>query len=644
MGGKAVRISFKVLPSDRDRASALCIFRETIYLLYMVLLSGLLGNVAYADTDNSPESERPGALPPQHEVRQPPEASAPGGGLVDIPAVIDRPFDIEEGPYVTVRAFRLIDAEDMPEFDIDLSEIQTDILDNLLAQQPARGFSIGQLQDIANEVTRFYRAKGLILSQAVIPVQTIVDGVVNIRIFIGRLGRVLAEGNDDFSIELLRKPFANLEGKPVTKETAEAALLTLTDFPGLSVFGVFQPGQVIGEADMLLQVQEEKDYDVAYRVDNHGLPETGRDRFRTTIDWNNPTGGADRLTATIQQTYSPKNSFFWSADYLRFLGRGFTAGITGFRNTFDVGGELEASQIAGESSNFGLFLEKSFIRSRRQNLLANLAFDRKISRSTTVGLDTNRDDLSIIALSAEYDSVDTYHPLRLLYSKLFKIGENVGGGLNFAALTIHQGLNGTFGSMGSAESALRQGAGRRPSRQGGDEFAAGKFTKLSGSFSRLQLLTNNQSLLLRGELQYSPDVLVPLEQYSVGGPGNVRAFPDAQHLFDKAYFLSAEYILNAPFIADKPAFANRTWGELLQISAFYDFAAGKNNDPTGAPQDVTQQGSSVNIRGYGLGLRFNLPGVIESRLVWARQLGDNTNTPSANGHRAQVWGEFTYSF
>ena len=593
-----------------------------------------------ADT-TFPES---GPIEPEMPKRKDPQLP-PGSDSIDIPPVIDRPFDIEEGPYIAVKEFRLINAEDLPEFGIDIAEIQTGILQNAIQEQPGRGFSIGELQEVAAEVTRFYRGKGLILAHAVLPVQNVVDGVVEMQIFVGILGRILAEGNEGFDLDLLSEPFAHLIGKPVTNQAAESALLTLTEFPGLSLFGVFQPGLRVGEADMGFVVQEEKSYNVAYRFDNHGLPATGLDRFRTTIDWNNPTGAADRLTGTIQQTYSPKNNTFWALDYSRYLGRGFSGQLSGYENNFDVGGALAASEIEGESTGYGLSLEKSLIRGRRQNLSAKLGADRKTSRTTASGTDTNRDELFVLSLLSNYDSVDTYHPLRFLYTGLFNIEEGFGGGLNFAEIGIYQGLEDILGSIGSASDAEEEPSGERPSRQGRDGvFAAGEFTKIGGSFSRLQLLTQNQSLLIKGEFQYAPDILVPLEQYSTGGPENVRAFPEAQFLFDKAYFLSAEYIINAPFIADKPAFANRTWGELLQLSIFYDFAAGKNNDPTGAPQEVTEQGSSVNIRGYGLGLRFSIPGLIESRFIWSRQLGDNSSTPAANGKTEQTWFDFTYSF
>ena len=55
----------------------------------------------------------------------------------------------------------------------------------------------------------------------------------------------------------------------------------------------YEPGQQVGMADIVLKVQDENRFDFAMRADNHGLQETGRIRYRTAVDWNNPTGGGD---------------------------------------------------------------------------------------------------------------------------------------------------------------------------------------------------------------------------------------------------------------------------------------------------------------------------------------------------------------
>ena len=568
------------------------------------------------------------------------------GTPFEVPALIDRPLAIEEGPYIVVKEFNMIDAEDYPEHKVSVSEIKSTILDDLLKKQPERGFSVGELQEVADEVTRYYRTKGLILSTAVVPVQTITDGVVDIQVFIGRLGRVVTEGNKKYDLETLKKPFSKLIGQPVTQHEIEEALLVLTDFAGLSVFGVFRPGIKVGEADIVLKVQQEKSYDVDYRIDTHGLKETGLNRFRTIVHWNNPTGGADKITVTIQQTYNPKMNNFWAIDYKVYLGRGYTFGTGIFRNFFRIGGDLAANKIAAETINRSFYLEKSFTRGRQRNFSSRLTLTQKKSRTQTQAIQTNIDRLTVLALTMNYDSVDSIHPLRPIYRALFKdTPEGYGGGLNFLNVTWSRGFNNVLGAMGSSGDQFAVGtvAANRSGRRGNSavEVAEGQFEKVTFSYQRLQLLAKGQSLMFGTEAQWSNDVLSNQELYSIGGPENVRGFPDAQGLFDRAFFFKLEYILNAPFgLASQPAFMNRTWGEVLQLSFFYDVATATNNDPL-SNTDPNQQNRWSVFRSIGLGLRFNIPGSINSRLMYANKIG--TDIPNDNRY-GRLWADFTYSF
>ena len=567
-------------------------------IIKMLLCSILTISAAFAGPVGLPDSARPGAVRPEQEGRGD-IPSRPVADVIEVPAVIERPFDVDEGEAIIVTEFRFLDGEDLPEFDVSLDEVSA-LLEEQKALRP-EGFTIGQLQAVADAVTTYYRQKGLILAQAVVPVQTISAGTVDIQIYIGTLGRVLAEGNEMYVKEILETPFLKLIGQPISKAKVEAALLTLTDYSGLSVFGVFQPGIHVGTADIVLKVQEEKRFDVAFRADTHGTQETGRNRLRTIVDWNNFTGFADRLTLSVQQSYNPKNNLLFAMDYERYLSNGYKIGGFANKNSFDVGGEFANRDISAETKAQGVFLEKSFIRSRQLNLSSRFGFTRKKSTTTTAGQNTNRDRLSVFSLAADFDSVDTFS-----FSK-----ERGGGGINFASLEFSHGVNNLLSSMGSPAEAALLAFGSQPSRQGGPpdrRFAAGKFNKIFASYTRLQTIIKNQSLLLRAEFQWTKDTLVPLEQYSVGGPDNLRAFPTAQVLWDRAYFLSFEYLVNAPGFSDVPAFDNRTWGELLQLSLYYDMASGRLNNPLG-----TETQDDEVLKGAGIGVRFTLPGMLEAK-------------------------------
>jgi len=581
--------------------------------------------------------------PPEEELtleeepvfdQPPPEEPAPeeevslGGedaaepGTQRIPAVIDRPLEIDEGEQIEVNSFRLSGVTDRPEFDISLEGVEA-LLEQIRVQREGR-FSIGRLQQATEEVTKYYRERGLILAQAILPVQTVSAGVVDVEVLEGTLGRILVEGNKLYGADTLRAPLAGLVGKPVVASQIESGLLRLTDYPGLAVFGIFQPGQQIGQADLVLKVQSEKRFAANMVADNQGTQSTGIVRLRNIITWNNPTDGADRLSAILQQTYQPKNQFFWRGIYRRELGLGFFAEAYLEQNAFLVGGELADRELRSRTTQQGGLIGKSFIRSRQLNLSSQLGFVRKDSVNTTRGAVSSEDRLAVLSLRIDYDSVDTRF-----------------GGLNFAYLEFSRGFNDLLGAMGDEASAQELARVRRnPSRQGGPPdnlYAEGEFNKIALSLIRLQTLREHQALLFRSEFQWSPDLLVPLEQFSVGGPDSVRAFSVAEQLFDIGAFFSLEYILDAPLIADRPAFKNRTWGEVAQLFLFFDQAAGKINEP-----QVTDPQGFTNYRGAGFGLRFNVPNALSGRMMWAWPLGDR-HRPN-NGRRPQFWTDLSYRF
>ena len=536
-----------------------------------------------------------------------------------IPPVIDRPLGVDEGIKIIVHSFVLDDARDLPEYGIYLDEVQQQLSSYLDAA--GAGVTIGRLQEIAEEVTAYYRSRGLILAQVVLPVQDVVAGEVHFQVFEGIMGRVLVEDNKMYTEDNLREPFSRLIGRPVVASEVESALLQLTDFPGLTVFGLFQPGQYVGEADLVLKVQNEERVRAPVRVDNQGTDSTGRNRVRATVDINNPTRSADRLSFSWQEGYSPDNQRYWGVNYNRYLGNGYGLGAVADDNDFRVGGQFADRNIQGATRSLGVSLSKQMWRSRQGNFSLGASLTSKRSQTTQGDRSLSLDRLTVLGLSANYDSVDT-----------------VSQALNFATFELAFGFNGFLGSMGSGtEAEALRTSGTAPSRSGaGNVLAAGQFNKAFFTYTRLQTLADHHSLLFRTDLQWTEDLLVPLEQYSVGGPDSVRAYPVAEILWDTAAFGSLEYLIDAPFIADAEAFGNRTWGELLQFSVFYDAAVGKLNNPL-----PTEQRGSEEYMGFGTGLRLNVPGKLSSRIMVAWPVGDKL--PS-DREASRVWADLTYTF
>lgn len=571
-----------------------------------------LGGVEAADVPAGARAgaTRPGAAPPRlPQVERPAYA---------VPAVPARPLNIDEGDRIQVAHFILDGAREHPEHAIDVSAIEA-LVESLQVARP-EGFTVGRLQEVADAVTTYYRTRGLILAQAIIPVQRVAAGAVHIQILEGTLGRVLIEGNKRYKTTLLERPFHNAIGAPVTKNQIESTLLGLNQYPGLTLYGVFQPGQQVGSADLAVKVQEERRFEASVRADNHGIRETGQNRYRLEGVANNLTGGADRLTGTLQATAVPANSFYWGAEYAHPLPfRDLSASVRFDRNRFNVGGEFRDRDIESDTRNLFVTLEDQLIRARQRNLSARLELARKRAQTNIRARPQSRDDLSVLNLGLDFDLVDSRF-----------------AGLNAGLVEYSHGFNDFLGAMGETVAKVR------PSRQGGDRrFAEGAFDKIFLSLSRLQSLTplseklRQHSLLLRLEMQWSDDLLVPLEQYAVGGPTSVRAYQPTEFLFDRALFGSIEWIINAPGIADQPAFGNRTWGEIVQVSLFFDIAIGELNDP------LASEDRSDNLSGAGISISANNPGTFTGKLSIATPVG---RPQSISNHHPQYWIDLNFFF
>jgi hemolysin activation/secretion protein len=245
-----------------------------------------------------------------------------------------------------------------------------------------------------------------------------------------------------------------------------------------------------------------------------------------------------------------------------------------------------------------------FARTRLGSGSIGLAFNVKRAEFRAPPVAIYDDKLTTARLEGQLERVDTRFQ-----------------GVNRIAASYTHGFNGLLGALEKYDPNASQAA----SRLG----ASGEFDKIAVQLRRLQRLTQYTSLVLRLEGQYSNDPLLSLEQFSLGGPDSVRAYPVAEVLAEKGGFASLEFVAGAPGFASRPAFGGNTWGQVLQVSLFADYAKGELNDPLVG----TQQGS-VELAGVGGSLQFNVPGSVFARLDVATPL---TSAEASNGRDPQYY-------
>jgi hemolysin activation/secretion protein len=229
----------------------------------------------------------------------------------------------------------------------------------------------------------------------------------------------------------------------------------------------------------------------------------------------------------------------------------------------------------------------------RFSIISDLSFKRATSK--VVNTTQAEDKLTVVRFDAVYSGIDRW---------FWTATQDA-----YASISV--GIPDFLGSMGpdgDGKSGRRGGSGATTFSAG--KYAGGDFTKLNLGYTRIQPTFDLQSLMFRFDMQYSPDLLTSLEQYSLGGPSNVRAYPVAEILVDNAVFTSFEYIFSAsPDI-------KQTWLNKLQFSVFFDFAKGDINDP------ILNSVSSATLSGLGVGVQVQPFNKLKARIDLAKATGD----------------------
>ena len=584
----------------------------------VVWLGTLLGTCCMPLAAQVPPGATPGgALPRVEPAVQPPDRK---GELFDIPRMYDRPLGLEEGPRIMVKAFRLRGAVDRPKHHLRVADAQA-ILEKARAAQPAQGFSINQLQEVAKKVAAYYDEHGYILAQAFIPAQKVADGVVAVQVLEGRLAKVKVEGNKKYPASTLIRPFKPLVGAPVDKDSIESALLTLTNYPGLTAFGVLGAGSEVGTTDLTLRVQSEERFRLETVIDNYGTQFAGEYRAQLTLTVNDPLHMADRLKLTglyaAGVSSGTSHGAYGGADYeIPVFSPNDSLHLVHLTNQYNVGAaaaEVTAAKSDGKTRVDEIGYRHDFDRTRLGSASIGVAFNVKSATFDSPPSVVYDDKLTTARIDAQWERVDTR----------FR-------GVDTILLSYTHGFNGLLGALGAYDAA--DAATSHSSRLG----ASGEFNKFNLQMQRLQRLTQYTSLVLRVDSQYTRDPLVSLEQFSMGGPDSVRAYSVSEALAEKGGVASLEFVMGAPGFASHPGPGSHTWGDILQFSLFVDYADGQLNPPL-----VSSQNSTVALSGAGGAVQFSLPGRLFARVDVSTHLTDRVPT---NGHSPQCYFRLGTSF
>lgn len=388
-----------------------------------------------------------------------------------------------------------------PTFKVNAFDIQgntaipTDELRAQIANFVGKTLTLSQLYDVADVLTRYYRARGYGLAYVAPPAQKLSGGVVKLQVVEGRVGDIDIQGNSRTRTAVFKQRAQSLQsGALYTDADAERAVLLMNDLPGVTARAVLSPGAAYGTSDMTFNVDERAlSGDVS--LDDYGRASIGRWRINADAAVNSVTGNGDQLSASI--THSEANLLnFGKLAYLFPTGDASTLTANFNRASYHVGGAFAAANISGSTQNAGLTWQYAQIRSQPESLFWGVGLTHDTSRT----LDLVTTNITLLQLT-------------MLYTRQFQ-------DLSYYNIT------GSFWTNGKSNAD----ATHNDAEKAHFEFDA----------SWVKPFLDNWSFISQGSVAYSVDPLVDADKYSLGGPGNARGFQSAEARGDRGVFASLE--------------------------------------------------------------------------------------------------------
>jgi len=362
-----------------------------------------------------------------------------------------------------------------------------------------REITEADVAELVEAVTKKYRDDGYALSRGVAEPQSLEFGVLRIRAVEGYVDRLIIEGD-------MRKGASQLNAfgrkikadRPLRRSVLERYVLLMSDLPGISVKPSLREPVVDSGAYELVLTTTRRPLSAFTNLDNRGTDPVGPYQFLLGTDVNGVLGLDERtrfLAFVIPD--DPHELRYYNLSHVEPIGsEGTLATISASRSNIDIYSESSGAPQRSDSRTFGLEFSHPLIRSQEFDLFLSGTYE--YIRSAQEALDD--------------DFVDRMHVLRLGGNVTF--GDPFGGP-STVGFRIHKGLD-ILNASGVGDTNLSRTDGRSD------------FTKLTADLSRTQPLFDNFVLQFDATGQWSADVLLSNEEFSIGGSQFGRAYDPSE--------------------------------------------------------------------------------------------------------------------
>jgi hemolysin activation/secretion protein len=510
-----------------------------------------------------PGTVRPGQVERQFE--KPPEPSAKPG-VIAIPTPGQTPPPNADG-------IRFV----LTQFTIDGVTVYTaDTLRRFYADVLQKEVTLADVYRIVDSITARYRNDGYILSQVIVPAQSIEDGSIRLQAIEGYVADVRVEGGTAELRDRVRPYGEKIRGRrPLTAARLERYVLLVNDLPGVQARVVLAPAQTAGASDLVLQVSPRR-IRAGLSVDNRGSEAQGLQRVFGDAGLNNLIGAS--LTELRQVTTLTPEMTYVAVAHDQFLGT--HGGRLGLAGSYVYSRPQELAVVPLDLTTRSRTLSATYthplVRSRSRNLSVRAGLSAFDSASTVFEIEDSTDRLRAARVGVTYDVGDAW------------------GGVTIADAEFSQGISG-LGATANGDAYLSRPGGRVD------------FQKVTLYASRIQGLLANWSVVIATNAQYALTDLLAPELFSIGGEQFGRGYDPSEFLNDHgvAMKIDLRYVRAV----------GRTRQALLVPYGFVDGGRVWQRTP------VAGIGAAQSATSAGIGLRVQAGSLLSGFVEFATPIG-----------------------
>jgi hemolysin activation/secretion protein len=434
--------------------------------------------------------------------------------------------------------------------------------DSIVRSLVGKTTTISELKKIADRLTQLYLDRGEITSRVILITPTD-SGKITFQAIEGSIERITITGLTKLKPDYIQSRLALATSTPLNVNKLEDQLRLLRADPLLAnIEASLKAGTGLGKSVLTIRATEANPLAVNVTADNYSPPSVGSERIGTAIEYRDPTGELGSVNFNYNRSL-PAGADSFDFIYkipLNPLQGTLQARIAPNSNQITIA-PFNAIGYSGRSQLYELSYRQPFVRSLREEF----ALSWGVAYQTSETFINNTPAAFSTGPDAQGASKTT----------VLKFGQDY----------VKRDPSGAWG----IQSLLNFGVGVFGATINAQPVPDGRFFSWQGQFQRVQVLTPDQLLIAQLDAQLTPNSLLPLHQFTIGGGQSVRGFRQNVRAADNGVKLNIEDRITI----QRNAAGNQT----LALAPFVD-AGWVWNHPTNPNQLPSQN----FLAGIGLGV------------------------------------------